>query len=208
LEQVFGCGGDATVPEFLPAENCPPRLIFTDDPQRAKMMLAHHLENAVTIREQGDALLYVGGYKGVGLALIAVGFGPNAVLPYLPQAHKSGAVELIYIGQCLAATPAYALRSVILAEGGDAALLERARLAAPRYAISATPRALGGGSGLTDNASAAIYEGARACGLAALAILTVSENSATGARLEEHERRSRFYAASRLAFETLAANKL
>ena len=135
-----------------------------------------------------------------------MGFGHNAVLPYLPQAKKLGASDIIYIGHCVATAQEYSLRAVVLAEGGDSDLLKRACLTASQYGISALPHSILGCDGIVDFATETIYAGARECDLAALSILTVSENSATGERMEEHERRSRFYAASRLAFETLATN--
>ena len=61
-------------------------------------------------------------------------------------------------------------------------------------------------SGIFDDVTAGFYELAAAGGSDALAVLTVAENTRTGECMEEHERRSRFYAAARLVFEIAAGN--
>ena len=62
-----------------------------------------------------------------------------------------------------------------------------------------------GETGILDEVTGAFYEQARADGIEALSVLTVSENTATREHIEEHERRSRFYAASHLVFETFGS---
>ena len=196
------------MPELLIPENCPQRLILTNDPQRVKMLCAHHPENAMPIREQGETLIYFGGYKGAEIALISVGFKHNAALPYLSRAKKHGVSEIIYIGPYIATAREYALRSVILVEGGDPGLLNHARSIASQYMISAVTQPILSGDGIIDPATETIYACAREYDLTALSILTVAENRETGECMEDHERRSRFYAASRLAFETFAQARL
>ena len=196
---------DYILTEVLKFGDYPNRVIVTDDPLRTKMLAAHHLENAALFREQGDELIYLGSYKGAAIALISAGFERAAVLPYPRDSKQLGAIEVIYIGECVSSVRRYPLRSVILADGGDQDLLARSKLAASRYDIPISVRAVS--DDVTDSVTRALYERARECGIAALSILTVSENIETGEHMEEHERRSRLYAASRLAFETLAADK-
>lgn len=124
-----------------------------------------------------------------------------------------GVREVIYIGECLSLTTAHKLRDAILADGADAGLLRRARNASRRFSLPVTVCGVttndrfylgeSTGSSVVDFATAAVYDYAREHGLAALSILTVSENTATCERVDEHERQGRFNAASRLAFETL-----
>ena len=58
--------------------------------------------------------------------------------------------------------------------------------------------------GFLDFATAAIASYAAENQLAALSVLTVSQCYASGERIEEHERQSRFHDAARIAFETFA----
>ena len=90
-------------------------------------------------------------------------------------------------------------------------MLKRANEAARQYEISTieqTVLSLGSAHPqegcIVDDITGALYEQARADGIKALSILTVSENTRTGEKMEEHEKRSRFYAAARLVFETFA----
>lgn len=192
-------------------ESLPERVILTDDPLRVKMLAAHHLDNAALIREQGDGLVYLGSYNDQTIALIGTGFDEGAAADCLRESKALGAEELVCIGECVSSSHGYPLRSVILAEGGDRALLRRAQLAATRCGIPVTvdiilpqDKALTEGSGLADNLTGALCGSALECGLALLCILTVTENTVAGEYMEEHERRSRLYAAARLSFETLA----
>ena len=197
--------------EFFETGVCPGRIILSDDPLRIKMLAAHHLENAVLLYEQGDRLLYTGHYKGAEVALFSAGFGCGAVLEFAQKAKKLGLEELIYIGACTAVTDRYPLRAVILADSGSQGLLNRALTAAARYAIPAYVRTVlppesapGENIDITDSVAGSLYEQAGIDGVKALSILTVSENTKTGEKMEEHELRSRFYAAARLVFETMA----
>ena len=88
-------------------------------------------------------------------------------------------------------------------------MLDCAKAAAAQYDISVmTETVLPPGSdnaeegGISDAVTVALYETARTENIEALSVLTVSENRMTGEKMEEHEIRSRFYAASRLVFET------
>jgi purine-nucleoside phosphorylase len=57
---------------------------------------------------------------------------------------------------------------------------------------------------VADFASGAVARFAFDQGVAALSVLTVSQNTSTGEKIEEHERQSRMDAAARIIFETLA----
>ena len=244
-------------------ETLPRRVIVTDDPLRARMLSAHHLEYSTLVYEAGDILVFSGSYKNVPIALASTGFGSGAILSYLHELKELGAAEVVYVGGCVSTTDRYGLRTLVLAAGGSRGLLRRASTAARLYNIPTTTLtvlspvgihpeegcaiedsaiegcaiegcAIGGStidgstiegntiegstigdstiSGSTieghiiDDVTGAFYEQARADGIEALTILTVSENIKTGEKMEEHEKRSRFYAAARLVFEMLATN--
>ena len=188
----------------------PGRAILTDDPLRAKMLAAHHLENSDLIHEHGDALVYTGRYNGSPIAIFSSGFGNSKVLSCLGWAKELGAKEIAYIGACMSTTLRHGLGSVILANGGSPGLLRQAGAAAGRLGIPVTARtvlppgaAQPEGGCIVDGFTGAFYEYAKGSGVEALSILTVSEDAAKGEKMEEHEVRSRFYAAARLVFETL-----
>jgi len=200
-----------TLSGTLETDSFPMRAIITDDPLRIKMLAAHHLDNAVIKHEQGDELVYTGNYRRTAVALISAGFEQDAVPEYLRLAKQYGVEEIIYIGECVSASRLHPLRSVILAEGGDRALLERSYAAASRSDIRVTVQpvlthgsAAGDFGGATDAITKEIYVRANENGIAAISVLTVSENTETGEKMEEHERRSRLYPAALLVFETLA----
>jgi len=185
--------------------------IVTDDPLRARMLSAHHLEYSTLVYEMGDILVYSGSYKEVPIALASTGFGDSAVLSFLRELKGLGVAEVVYIGGCISTTEQHKLRTVVLAAGSSQGMLTRARDAAWQYAIPVTIQTVLPTDSvhaeercITDSVTGALYEQARIDGIEALSILTVSENTKTGEKMEEHERRSRFYAAARLVFEMLA----
>ena len=189
-------------------DRLPLKVILTDDPLRARMLSAHHLEYSEMIYEQGDVLIYSGSYACTPLAVISAGFGSGEVLLSLEKIGNLGVKEVIYIGACVSTTSRYGLRTVVLARGGSDDLQSCAQAAAAQYDITViTETLLPPGSdnaegGISDIVTGALYETARTENIKALSVLTVSENKVTGEKMEEHEIRSRFYAASRLAFET------
>ena len=65
--------------------------------------------------------------------------------------------------------------------------------------------AIGTQGNILNDVTAMLYDYASANDIEALALLTVSENTATGAKMEENEVRSRLYPASGLAFEIMAS---
>jgi len=205
------------------SETLPRRIILTDDPLRAKMMWAHNLEYASQVYEQDDVLVYAGSYKDVPITLASAGFGKSAVLSFLRVIFENSGeekAEVVYIGECAATTDERSLRDVIIANGGSNGLQARAQDAAKRNGMQTTVATIKpegeskpdeesiGHSGITDEVTHAMYDCAKAEGAASLSILTISENRKTGEKMEEHERRSRLYAAARLAFETLAADNV
>jgi len=200
------------------SEMLPRRLILTDDPLRAKMLSAHHLEYSTLLYEQGDVLVYSGSYKDVPIVLASTGIGSDAVLSYFEEYKGLGAAEIAYVGACVSTSDKSAadggeLRSVVLAAGGSRRLLDRALRTAKQYGIGATIRKVlppdslqPEGGCIVDDVTGALYDQTRADGIKALSVLTVSENTKTGEKIEEHEKRSRFYAAARLVFEMHALN--
>ena len=189
----------------------PCRFILTDDPMRARMLSAHHLEYADQVYESGDVILFSGSYKNVPIAVASTGFGVGTVLSCFREVSGLGAQEAVYVGGCVTTTSRHGLRTVVLASGGSQSLLERACAAAKRYVIPAVTRTVlppdckhPEEGGIVDGVTGAFYEQARMSGIEALSILTVSENAITGEKMEEHEIQSRFYGAARLAFEMFA----
>ncbi|MCL2153523.1 MAG: hypothetical protein FWH57_11320 [Oscillospiraceae bacterium] len=196
-------------------EDLPIRIVMTDDPMRTKMMAAHWLNNAKTLYESRGMIGYIGAYNSVDIALLSVGYGESPTMLYLHDAALLGAQRAIYIGECVARRAEDRLRDVIIAKGGDAAMTQNALTTAKQFAISVkvrnvitNDRALLDGSStsedIADFASGAVSRLAANHGLAALSILTVSRNTATKERMEEHERQSRFNEATQLVFETLS----
>ena len=206
--------------EAFETSNCPGFVIFTDEPLRAKMLVAHHLEYAATIYEQDDISVCFGSYKQAGIAVVSTGFRRDNTAEFLREAKRSGATGLIYLGECVSHSRAHPLRTVINADGGDPALLAKAQTAASRYDIpvtvapvlptcNASDGVMHGAGGIDCDSGGVVcgaafdfYSSAKECNLAALSVLTVTKNTGTGEQMEEHERRSRLYNAARLAFET------
>jgi len=173
------------------------------------MLAAHHLEYSELIYEQGDVLIYSGSYSDIPLAVISTGFGSGEVVSSLEMIGNLGAKAIIYIGECASTTARCGLRTVVLASGGSDDLQSCAKAAAVQNDITViTETLLPPGSdiaevgGFSDAVTGALYETARTENIEALSVLTVSENKITGEKMEEHEVRSRFHAASRLVFET------
>jgi purine-nucleoside phosphorylase len=197
---------------FQDTGNYPRRVVLTDDPLRAKMLAAHHLEETALMYEKDDELVYFGSYGGVPLALVAAGFEDGALQTFLRSAKDLGVGEVIYMGACAATDERRAPGTVVLAEGCSSALLERVQAAAEQCGVFVITAAIrprvgaeteSGPGGIFDGVTAELYDIATAEGVEALAVLTIAENVKTGESMEEHERRSRFYAAAKLIFSFL-----
>jgi len=193
------------------SESLPDRVIITDDPLRAKMLNAHHLEYSTTVYERGESLIYSGGYNGVPIAVISTGPGVDDVSAGFKEAVAHGAKEIIFIGACVSSTDRHGIRDVIIAAGGSRSLSNRAITAAASFGIPVSTRTvlppdgeIPGEGCIIDRHTGRLYELAREKGVEALSILTVTENTVTGTTMEEHEVHSRFYAASGLVFELFA----
>ena len=196
-------------------DDLPIHAVMTDDPMRARMLAAHWLDDAKVIYELRGMIGYTGTYLGVPLTLLSSGFGDASAIMYLHDARLLGMQRVFYIGECISHARGIKLRDVIIATGGDPALMQCALAAAGEHSIPVAVHAVATHesvladdtetrSDITDFASEAISKYTTANGIAALSILTVSQNTATGERIEEHERQSRFHAASKLVFEALA----
>ena len=163
--------------KILQTKNLPRCVILTDNPMRAKMLWAHHLENAITVYEQGENLVYTGSYGDNAIMIISTGHEavPN-VLKII------NATEVIYISECI--TEKYAPGTIMLSQNDSHSLLARAQTVADMYKIPV----------ITDAVTSALYEDAQKYPFELLYILTVSEETDT---------QSRFYPAARLAFGIL-----
>ena len=185
-------------------DKCPKRFIVTDDPLRARMMAAHHLDHASLLYERGDAQAWSGSYDGAQITLLSTGPDLRSALIEPECAGLSGTGEMLYVGVCASASSGVALWSIVLPGGGDPSMRERCVRAAARLNLPIHPHPAE--TDISDGMAAAFHACARDNGIAALSVLTVAENTATGEKMEEHERRSRLYGAVRLAFETLACH--
>lgn len=206
----------------------PERAILTDDPMRVRMLAAHHLEYAKQYSDLRGMTGFIGSYKGVPLVVQAVGYGGAAVVAYLHEMSALYGVKVVlYTGECISRDASVKLREIITvsdaygisdAADADSLLLRNASLASSNYSIPMrtctvhTDDLYGTDklapcctdASLIDFATHSLYSYARRRSLAALSILTVSENEASGECVDEAERQSRFHAASRLAFETIS----
>ena len=197
------------------AGKLPEYAVITDDPMRTKMLASHWLDNAKAIYELRGLVGYSGNYKDAALALITAGFGETSALLHLHDAYLLGVRRFIYMGECVSRVPDVKLRDVVIAQGGDAELTSAALRASIQFSIPALMRDVATDDRLflkktdisgdvVDFASGAVAGYAAAQGIAAISILTVSQNTASGERMEEHERQSRMHAAAQLVFETFA----
>ncbi|MFP3154782.1 hypothetical protein LQZ18_10245 [Lachnospiraceae bacterium ZAX-1] len=215
------------------ASGCPVRAILTDDPMRAKMLVAHHLDNAQLVSEQRGMLGYFGTYEKIPLSVFSVGYGEASTLAYLKELAQNGVEQIAYIGECISGGQGPQLRDVVLAVSAkstlksyqsDGKLLRKARLSASRlkipvYCLPVSTRDTFWTEGqeveqakrnvaeneIIDFSSHALYRYALEQGLAAISILTVAEDLAKNQRIEDAERQSRFHNAARIAFDMFVA---
>jgi purine-nucleoside phosphorylase len=101
------------------AGGLPAKAIFTDDPLRAKMLVAHHLDHATLVSEQRGMVAYSGDYDGVSTAVISTGFGESALLQWLHEAAACGVKEALYLGECISQSDLFRLRDVVLASAAE-----------------------------------------------------------------------------------------
>ena len=162
----------------------PKTVIFTIDRSRAKILAAHHLEYARVCREDDGLTAAHGSYNGAPIALVSS--VPEGMPEFLLWAEQRGAEEIIYIGA--SDTRDYPPGTVMVC--GDAEASARTLSAAKQLAIPVTVPGT-----VPDGFSGALFEQARKTGLAALAVLTVSDGTETA--------RGILYPAARLVFETV-----
>jgi purine-nucleoside phosphorylase len=174
------------------------------------MLVAHHLEYAKQDSKQGDVSISIGSYKDIPLAVVFKGNENSEFLACIRKLIARGVKEIIYMDACISHTGRYPLRSVILASGGSANLLKHANFASKQFNLPVQKATvLKTGSKLpvegciTDDITEELYLIAQETNINALSILTVSENTETGEKVETHEFHSRFHTAARLAFETI-----
>ena len=189
----------------------PQRIIMTDDPLRARVLISHNLEYSVPLIEQGDFFVFSGSYNGTPLAVVSTDFGIDKIPDSLLMLKEQGAMQVVYVSTCTSTTGRYDIQSMILGAGGSDKLIKRALGAAKRCgdtahiaAILRTDDIHPEEGCIIDDATAILYTQASKYGFEALSFLTVSENKTTGAKMEENERRNRLYPASQLVFEMWA----
>lgn len=212
------------------SENLPANVILTDDPFRAKMLVAHHLDNAKQINDQRGMVGYSGHYREVQVSVFSVGFGEASILSYLQEIIQNGARKIFYIGECVSLRISLNAREVVVpisscgsrgAFTADEILLRQVSSAANRMNIPV--RFL---SVLTDDlfwmrskenkevkeevidfAANTIDWFAKEKGVSAVSILTVSENLPLNEKIGDAERQSRFHNAAQLVFESVISSK-
>lgn len=187
------------------------RIIITDDSLRARMLVAHHLEYSVALHEQGDFLTYSGSYNGVPLVVASTGFDRCDILDCIRKLKDLGATEIVYMSTCVSTSRRYDIRSLVLAHTGRSRLFDRTVEIAERHGIAthvATvlhPDDSHPEEGcISCDITGAFYNLARENNLDALALLTVSENTFSGTKMDTFETRSRLYPASNLVFEIMS----
>ena len=218
---------NVSLSRFLEIDNgmLPAKAIITDDPMRVKMLAAHYLENAVIVSEKRGMIAYSGNIDGTPLCLLSSGYGESALLNWLYDAYGYGVREVIYIGECISRLSELKLRSIVVPhkaigkssnEQPSSILLEKAKNTAARINLRAYTAetytddrywtkedSVFKGKNIIDCTACGLFRFAREKGINALVILTVSEHAVTGERVDEAERQSRFFDASRLTFEIL-----
>ena len=182
----------------------PERIIITDDPLRARVLVSHHLEFSKLLRENGDFFVFNGSYKGTPLSVVSAGCGKDNLQGSLGLIKKLGALQVIYISTCVSTTRMYDIKSLILGAGGSKKMIDLALDTAMQQETTVHVEEIGTQGDILNDVTAMLYDYASANDIEALALLTVSENTATGAKMEENEVRSRLYPASSLAFEIMA----
>ena len=75
----------------------PEKVIITDDPHRARVLIAHHLEYAAPLIEQGDFFVFTGSYNGTPIAVASAGIGNDKVASCFSKLIDHGATEVFYI---------------------------------------------------------------------------------------------------------------
>jgi len=187
----------------------PERIIITDDPLRARVLVSHHLEFSNLLQENGDFFIFNGSYKGTPMSVVSAGYGKDNLQGSLSLLKQLGAIEVLYISTCVSTTSRYDIKSLILGAGGSKKMIDLALDTAKQHETSVYVEAIGSQGAespyVLNDVTAMLYDYAFANDIEALALLTVSENTATGAKMEENEIRSRLYPASNLAFEIMAS---
>jgi|GEM_PF-1413690 len=195
--------------------------VVTDDPMRVKMLVAHHLDNAVLISENRGMLAYTGTVDGFPLGIYSVGFGETSTLLYLKEITGLGVTSVLYIGECVSHTAELSLNEIVIPESAsrrgityyaDAELVKKCLSAAKQERISIRKMEIltedeywlnqkqkGEHYGVTDFASGAVFKYANTCNFTAASVLTVSENSLSGERIGDAQRQSRFHSAAKIA---------
>jgi len=182
----------------------PERTIITDDPLRARVLVSHHLEFSNLLQENGDFFVFNGSYKGTPLSVVSTGYGNDNLQESLNLLKQLGAIQVLYISTCVSSTSRFDIKSLILGAGGSKKMIDLALDTAKQHETAVHVEAIGTQGYLLNDVTAMLYDYASANDIEALALLTVSENTATGTKMEVNEVRSRLYPASNLAFEIMA----
>lgn len=199
---------------FVLAQELPEKVILTDDPARARMIISHYLDNVEILYEHRGMIGCSGEYQGTGMAVISCGFGESTARLYLEESARLGAREFIYLGEGISLTKSIGLMSVILVEGGNPELLRRITTIAEKTLVPIkTIETVTNdcfwcddvnvqderGWDIADFAASAVHNVADSLGVSVAVILTVSENTIKAERVSEETRQIGFSEASVLA---------
>ena len=204
----------------------PEKAIITDDPMRVKMLVAHHLDNAVQITENRGMSAYTGMVVDSPVGIYSVGFGVSCTLLYLKEMVELGVRYVLYMGECVSHVSDISVNEIIIPQsavlGGikyyaDPELVDRCLSAARQAGITTCTASVStneqywlheaiekDNDEATDFASGAVFKYANTHRCTAASVLTVTENSQSGERMGDAQRQSRFYNAAKIIIGTVA----
>ena len=204
----------------------PEKAIITDDPMRVKMLVAHHLDNAVQITENRGMSAYTGMVGDSPVGIYSVGFGISCTLLYLKEMVELGVRYILNMGECVSHVTGITVDEIIIPRfavlGGinyyaDTELFNKCLLTAKQEKIAVCTTAVytndkhwldekyeTDNNAATDFASGAVFEYANTHQCAAASVLTVTEHSLSGERMGDAQRQSRFYNAAKIAIGNIA----
>ena len=82
---------------FSYIEKLPSKIVITEDPMRARILVAHLLDCAEPLFEKGDISVTSGSYKDVPMAVISSGVENDEFSSHLDEIKADGKKEVVHI---------------------------------------------------------------------------------------------------------------